>query len=115
MDESPETRLSLLRRVRDASDNVAWEKFVKTYGPLVYRVAHRRGLQDAASVTAAAIWWAISCCPVHCPVSARMASAIESLRQPLSDCPDCGLSPVCNTDLPQNVLDVLLDGLIANA
>jgi len=47
MDESPETRLSLLRRVRDASDNVAWEEFVKIYEPLVYRVARRRGLQDA--------------------------------------------------------------------
>jgi len=47
MDDSPETRLSLLHRVRDAGDNVAWEEFVKTYEPLVYRVARRRGLQDA--------------------------------------------------------------------
>ena len=43
-----------------------------------------------------------------------MAFATESLRQPLPDRPDCRLSPVSNTDLPQYVLDVLLDGLIAN-
>jgi RNA polymerase sigma-70 factor (ECF subfamily) len=47
MNESPETRQSLLHRVRDPRDSVAWEEFVTTYEPLVYRVARRRGLQDA--------------------------------------------------------------------
>lgn len=47
MNQSPETRISLLCRVRDTADNVAWEEFVRIYEPLVYRVARRRGLQDA--------------------------------------------------------------------
>lgn len=47
MDHNPETRLSLLHRVRDAGDDGAWVEFVQLYEPLVYRVARRRGLQDA--------------------------------------------------------------------
>jgi RNA polymerase sigma factor (sigma-70 family) len=44
---SAHTRPSLLLRVRDARDTEAWQSFVDTYAPLVYRYARRRGLQDA--------------------------------------------------------------------
>jgi RNA polymerase sigma factor (sigma-70 family) len=47
MNDAPETRLSLLQRVRDAGDRDAWEEFVTIYEPLIYRLARRRGLQDA--------------------------------------------------------------------
>ena len=43
----PETRSSLLIRVRDPSDRVAWEQFVEIYSPVIFRVAKRKGLQDA--------------------------------------------------------------------
>ena len=47
MNETPETRLSLLHRVRDSQDRVAWEEFTAIYEPLIYRLARRSGLQDA--------------------------------------------------------------------
>jgi len=47
VDESPPTRLSLLVRLRDVRDAAAWEEFVEIYAPLVYRLARRRGFQDA--------------------------------------------------------------------
>ncbi len=47
MNESPTTRLSLLQRIRDTTDRLAWEEFVEIYEPLAYRLARRRGLQDA--------------------------------------------------------------------
>jgi RNA polymerase sigma-70 factor (ECF subfamily) len=47
MDYEPATRASLLVRLRDQQDGVAWTQFVDVYGPLVYRYARRRGLQDA--------------------------------------------------------------------
>src|SRR3954471_3910911 len=47
MDESPSTRASLLVRLRDPRDERAWSEFVAIYTPLVYRLARRRGLQDA--------------------------------------------------------------------
>lgn len=47
MNQTPETRMSLLRRVTDTSDRAAWEEFAEIYEPLVYRLARRRGLQDA--------------------------------------------------------------------
>jgi RNA polymerase sigma-70 factor (ECF subfamily) len=47
MPDSPETRASLLVRIRDAQDRDAWQQFVDLYGPLVYRFARKRGLQDA--------------------------------------------------------------------
>jgi RNA polymerase sigma-70 factor (ECF subfamily) len=45
--ESPATRASLLLRLRDDSDAEAWQEFVRLYGPIVYRFARKRGLQDA--------------------------------------------------------------------
>lgn len=47
MSESPTTRLSLLVRLRDAHDRLAWEQFVGLYAPLVYGFARKKGLQDA--------------------------------------------------------------------
>ena len=43
----PPTRPTLLRRIHDADDREAWQTFVDVYGPLVYRRARSRGLQDA--------------------------------------------------------------------
>ena len=47
MNLTPETRLSLLLRVRDRSDQVAWQEFVEIYRPVIVRIARQRGLQDA--------------------------------------------------------------------
>jgi RNA polymerase sigma factor (sigma-70 family) len=47
MASSPQTRPSLLVRIRDAGDRAAWLQFVEIYAPLVYRFARKRGLQDA--------------------------------------------------------------------
>ncbi len=43
----PDTRPSLLVRIRDARDGQAWSEFVDLYAPLVYGFARKRGLQDA--------------------------------------------------------------------
>src|SRR5690348_17125338 len=47
MIDSPETRASLLVRIRDGRDTEAWQQFIQLYAPLVYGFARRRGLQDA--------------------------------------------------------------------
>jgi RNA polymerase sigma factor (sigma-70 family) len=47
MDESPSTRVSLLIRLRDPSDERAWCEFTEIYGPLVHKLARSRGLQQA--------------------------------------------------------------------
>ncbi|MEM9645073.1 MAG: sigma-70 family RNA polymerase sigma factor, partial [Planctomycetota bacterium] len=47
MTTPPETRHSLLVRLRDAGDQQAWDEFVDIYQPLIYRLARSRGLQDA--------------------------------------------------------------------
>jgi RNA polymerase sigma-70 factor (ECF subfamily) len=47
MVEAPRTRASLLARVRDPLDRVAWQQFVELYGTLVYGFARQHGLQDA--------------------------------------------------------------------
>jgi RNA polymerase sigma factor (sigma-70 family) len=47
MDESPATRRSLIVKLRDSTDAAAWSEFVTLYEPLVYRLARRKGLQDA--------------------------------------------------------------------
>jgi RNA polymerase sigma factor (sigma-70 family) len=43
----PETRESLLIRVGDPADIAAWHEFVTIYRPMIYRLARRKGLQDA--------------------------------------------------------------------
>ena len=47
MAEPPLTRVTLLTRIRDGRDADAWREFVQLYGPVVYRFARNRGLQDA--------------------------------------------------------------------
>ena len=47
MPEFPETNLRLIARVKDPADGVAWIEFLELYQPVVYRMARRRGLQDA--------------------------------------------------------------------
>jgi len=47
MDQTPATRASLIVKLRDPSDENAWSEFVALYEPLVYRLARRKGLQDA--------------------------------------------------------------------
>ncbi|MDA0586440.1 MAG: sigma-70 family RNA polymerase sigma factor [Planctomycetota bacterium] len=41
------TRTSLLVRIRDFRDELAWGEFAKLYTPLIYRFARSSGLQDA--------------------------------------------------------------------
>ena len=47
MTESPETRDSLILRLKDRADQEAWGEFLEIYGPLVYRLAAAKGLQHA--------------------------------------------------------------------
>lgn len=47
MNDTPVTRHSLLVRLQDAQDEQAWTEFLEIYEPLVYRLARRRGFQDA--------------------------------------------------------------------
>lgn len=45
--EIPETRESLLVRLKDPDDREAWDQFSTLYRPVIYRIARGRGLQDA--------------------------------------------------------------------
>src|SRR4051812_3012481 len=47
MADFPDTRASLLVRLRDRKDETAWAEFVDLYAPLVYAYARKQGLQDA--------------------------------------------------------------------
>ena len=49
----PETRPSLMLRLREAADQLAWTEFVSIYEPLLLRLMRQRGLQesDARDVT----------------------------------------------------------------
>ncbi len=47
MQDIPETRASLVLKIRDPNDQQAWDEFVQLYQPVVYRVARSRGLQAA--------------------------------------------------------------------
>ena len=47
MDEPPLTRHSLIIKLADPTDTTAWREFVAIYEPLIYRLARRKGLQDA--------------------------------------------------------------------
>ncbi len=43
----PETRASLMLRLRDPQDQQAWNEFIDLYEPLVLRMLRQRGLQEA--------------------------------------------------------------------
>jgi RNA polymerase sigma-70 factor (ECF subfamily) len=47
MTEFPETRSTLLHQIRSPADREAWEEFTLIYKPVMYRMARRRGMQDA--------------------------------------------------------------------
>jgi len=47
LDEPPATRHSLIVKLRDPADAEAWHEFMALYRPLVFRLASRKGLQDA--------------------------------------------------------------------
>jgi RNA polymerase sigma-70 factor (ECF subfamily) len=47
MNVSPETRASLLIRLKDRADDVAWSEFTEIYQPVIHRLARRKGLQHA--------------------------------------------------------------------
>jgi RNA polymerase sigma-70 factor (ECF subfamily) len=47
MNDSDQTRHSLLARLHDGRDEQAWREFVAIYEPLIYRLLRGRGLQDA--------------------------------------------------------------------
>jgi RNA polymerase sigma factor (sigma-70 family) len=47
MTTSSLTRASLLLRIRDPSDRIAWSDFVQLYAPLIHAYGMHRGLQDA--------------------------------------------------------------------
>lgn len=47
MNLNPETRASLLIRVRDPADQAAWHEFVEIYWPVIHRLARHRGLQSS--------------------------------------------------------------------
>ncbi|MFN0056656.1 MAG: RNA polymerase sigma factor [Planctomycetales bacterium] len=47
MTVSPETRDSLLLRLKDREDDLAWSEFTEIYRPVVLRLARRRGWQTA--------------------------------------------------------------------
>lgn len=43
----PETRASLLLRIRDPKDGDSWTQFGEVYAPVIFRFLTRRGLQEA--------------------------------------------------------------------
>jgi RNA polymerase sigma factor (sigma-70 family) len=47
MSDSLLTHPSLLVRLRDRGDDRAWSEFVELYTPLIQRLAHQKGLQEA--------------------------------------------------------------------
>ncbi|MGB7343990.1 MAG: sigma-70 family RNA polymerase sigma factor [Pirellulaceae bacterium] len=44
---SPETRASLILRLSDPADDLAWAEFLQVYEPMLFRLASRWGLQEA--------------------------------------------------------------------
>ena len=47
MHDFPETDPSLIIRVKDLGDGASWVEFANIYQPVIFRMATRRGLQDA--------------------------------------------------------------------
>ena len=47
MSSTPDTRHSLLIRVRDPADHAAWQEFVEIYRPVILRLAWQKGMQAA--------------------------------------------------------------------
>ena len=47
MTQFPDTRATLLANIQSPENHEAWEEFVVIYRPVIYRMARRRGMQDA--------------------------------------------------------------------
>jgi RNA polymerase sigma-70 factor (ECF subfamily) len=47
MEQSPETRPSLVVRLGDARDGAAWAEFLAVYEPLILRLMRKNGLQES--------------------------------------------------------------------
>lgn len=47
MRDAPDTRASLLLRLQQPEDELAWQEFIEVYQPLIERLAVRYGLQSA--------------------------------------------------------------------
>jgi hypothetical protein len=47
MPDAPDSRPSLLLRLRDWQDQEVWARFAEVYAPLIYGYLRKRGLQDA--------------------------------------------------------------------
>lgn len=47
MPQAPETRETLIRRLPNAADVEAWDRFVEIYEPLLFRLARAKGFQQA--------------------------------------------------------------------
>ncbi len=47
MSEFPDTRSTLIAQVRSPENREAWAQFVTLYRPVIYRMARKRGMQDA--------------------------------------------------------------------
>ena len=43
----PETRPSLVLRLRDSHDQQAWETFLEIYQPMIFRLIRQKGIQEA--------------------------------------------------------------------
>lgn len=54
----PDTRHTLIARLKDPADQASWEAFIAIYEPLILRYALRRGLQhaDAADISQRVLW-----------------------------------------------------------
>lgn len=48
MMSAEETRASLLLRLRDSQDQLAWSTFLEIYQPLILCLTRRSGMQEAA-------------------------------------------------------------------
>ena len=46
MSKDPETRPSLLVRLKDASDTKAWDAFIEVYEPMIFGFCKKRGIED---------------------------------------------------------------------
>ena len=47
LDPNPSTRPSLVVRIRNPRDDRAWSEFAEVYEPVIFKMATRRGIQDA--------------------------------------------------------------------
>lgn len=52
MENTPETRYTLIDRLVDPRDSVAWAEFAGIYQPLIFRICQKKGLQYADAVDA---------------------------------------------------------------